>query len=467
MPSLITIPVLSRHRHPRLRYVLKELGRDLGWRFQLMTDKDKWVIHKNDIKILYGENTGGVKSTNWPAHAYLSGSSVEAADLEVEYQEGVPVFFSTPSGNDLLACMFFLLARYEEFWEFTADAHGRFPASESHALRNGYLHRPVVREWAAVLAERILAEFPNLPAPKNRPFTFRPSYDIDLLWAWKHRGWRSPAAGLRDLLTGHPRRALQRFTTSSDDDPYNTLPFLEDLHANPGLPRAEARAWDTKPFGLKEPGESTASKTSGAQLEPIYFWLLANNEDRRDPNPYPIPDEQIAVMRQIIGQHQVGIHPGYLSSDRPELIVEEAARLQTVTGRTVQHSRQHFLRFRLPETYRSLRSSGITHDYSMGYADAVGWRAGTNLPFFWYDLEREEATGLTVHPFAAMDVTLKNYLKQSPQGAQQQVIELAELVRPFGGDFMLLWHNSSFAEEYGWAGWREMYAKLVQELIVL
>lgn len=436
MPSSPTIAILSRHRHPRLRYVLKELGRDLGWHFRLMTDRGKWESLSVEAKVSYGENSEGVKNRHWPAHPYLSGSAATAADFEVEHQDGLPVFFATPGGHDLLATIFFQLSRAEEYEAFTADAHGRFPAAESHALRNGYLHRPVVREWAAALAAGLMAEFPDLPAPVVPPFKFRPSYDIDLLWAWKHRGWRGVAAGLRDLLTGHPQRAWRRFTSPGDDDPYNTLPFLEALHAKPG-------------------------NANHPPLEPVYFWLLANNTDRRDPNPYPIPKEQIEVMRQITTKHQVGIHPSYLSSDQPELIAEEAARLAVVTGRTVQHSRQHFLRFRLPETYRHLRDNGITHDYSMGYADAVGWRAGTNLPFFWYDLEREEATGLMVHPFAAMDVTLKNYLGLGPEDARREVLELAGLVQPFGGEFMLLWHNSSFAEGYGWAGWREGYLEIV------
>ncbi len=439
MSRLPTIAVLSHHRHPRLRYVLKELGRDLGWHFRLMTDLDKWESVEVNARISYGEISGGVKNKHWPAHPFLSGSATTAVDYVVEYRDEVPMFFTTPTGHDLLAAIFFQLSRAEEYEDFAGDAHGRFPASESHALRNGYLGRPVVREWAAALASGLMAEFPDLPPPFVHPFMFRPSYDIDLLWAWKHRGWRGPAAGLRDLLTGHLRRAWQRFTTSSKDDPYNTLAFLETLHASPS--------------GASQP-----------RLEPIYFWLLANNQDRRDPNPYPIPEEQIEVMRQIASQHQVGIHPSYLSSERPDLIAKEAARLFEVTKRTVQRSRQHFLRFRLPETYRSLRDSGITHEYSMGYADAVGWRAGTNLPFFWYDLEREEATGLMVHPFAAMDVTLKNYLKLSPEAALQEVIELAKMVQPLGGDFMLLWHNSSFAEGYGWDGWRKTYAEVVKVL---
>jgi len=197
---------------------------------------------------------------------------------------------------------------------------------------------------------------------------------------------------------------------------------------------------------------------------PQIFWLLADNSDPKDPNPYPVPPAQTALMQQLTESVTHGIHPSYHSIDRPALMAQEADRLQAITGRSPLHSRQHFLRFRLPETYRQLRLAGITNDHTMGYADAIGWRAGTNLPFHWYDLEKEQATGLKIHPFAAMDVTLKNYLGLTPAAAKMEVLRLAESVRPYGGNFALLWHNSSFAPEYGWAGWWEMYVELVSAL---
>ena len=197
------------------------------------------------------------------------------------------------------------------------------------------------------------------------------------------------------------------------------------------------------------------------RTRPQIFWLLSDGQDRRDTNPFPTPEKQKELIREWLPHATIGIHPSYHSSDRTELIREEVDRLTAITGRRPLHSRQHFLRFRLPDTYRALRLAAITNDHTMGYADAVGWRAGTNLPFFWYDLEHEKATGLIVHPFAAMDGTLKDYLRLSTSEARQKVASLANGVRPFGGVFPLLWHNSSFSDDYGWAGWQSMYEDCV------
>ena len=454
MPAPTLIPVFSRHRHPRLRYVLRELGRDLGYDLRLMTDEKQWAGTEAGAKIALAEVGGAERHLRLPAHKLLKGGAPSAADLEVTHRDDVFAFFPVGNEFDLLACTFFHLSRYEEYQPFTPDAHGRFPAGASHALANGYLHRPVVREYAALLARRLAAVFPTLTAPKTHAWNFRPTYDIDILWAFHHRGPRGLAAGARDFLTGHARRAWRRFAAAPAQDPFFSLDFLHALHGpeNHSLHPASAPEKAPPPAHEQE------------ALKPIWFWLLTDRKHPHDVNPYPIPPEQRAIIGRLAKTDTVGIHPGYRAAETPAALREEIERLATITGRGVSHSRQHFLRLRFPETYRMLRNAGITHDYTMGYADAAGWRAGTNLPFSWYDLEREETTGLTVHPFAAMDATLRSYLGLSPAEARDRVLGLAAGVRPFGGDFQLLWHNSSFDELFGWGGWQGAYAEMVRAL---
>ena len=451
MPTPV-ITVLSAHRHPRLRYVLRLLSDDLGWRFRLVTDPAKAGPGPG---LSYGMESGDPPYPALPAHPFLAGASASEEDLTVRWQDDVPFYFAVgnevephiadvpaPNQSDLLACIFFTVTRYEEYSSPAADAHGRFPASASHARRNGYLHLPVVRTWTSLISKLLRDRFPELPPPHRPPAYLQPTYDIDLLWAYRYRGLRGVAAGVRDVLTGHPGRALDRLRSASTSDPYDTLDRLRDLHGPdstaPGAPPSHP---------LPSP-------------RPRFFWLLADNGDRKDPNPYPIPEEQRSRMRALSEWADHGLHPGYRSTDDAITITAEAARFTDVFGRAPVHSRQHFLRFRLPDTYRDLRQNGLQHDHSMGYADAIGWRAGTNLPHPWYDLEREEMTGLTVHPFAAMDVTLKNYLGLGAEEAIRRVRELFSGLEGYGGPCALLWHNSSFAAEYGWAGWWEAYRVL-------
>jgi hypothetical protein len=427
-----TVAILSHHRHPRLRYVLRELNGYSGFRFRLFTEEERWEQAEVDYRLGYGRTVDDHPFL--PASNFLAGKAPGEKDLQVEEDEGIPVFFTSPNGkSDLFSCIFFALSRYEEYGDFPRDDHDRFPAKASHAYRWKYLERPVVMEWT----QRLLCLITGNPvAMQGQDWSLQLTYDVDIPWAWQHRGFRGVAAGIRDLLTGHWSRARKRFFGSAADDSYWTFPQLEALHQKHGL-------------GVH------------------YFWLLSDGKDPKDPNPLPAPKAARELIQRLNRQHVCGIHPSYHSSDRPTLIPEELTRLEQILGKKVNRSRQHFLRFRLPDTYRELYSAGIHHDYSMGYADAIGWRAGTNRPFYWYDLDREMATGFRVHPFGAMEVTLKNYRGLDAERAKTEILALAAATLPFGGPFTLLWHNSSFATEYGWDGWWEMYQKLVQELLDL
>jgi hypothetical protein len=62
-----------------------------------------------------------------------------------------------------------------------------------------------------------------------------------------------------------------------------------------------------------------------------------------------------------------------------------------------------------------------------------------------------------------MDVTLKNYLKLSPEKALEEIFILIQNTKAVNGTFSTLWHNSSF-DEKEWKGWREVYEKMVGEI---
>ena len=129
-------------------------------------------------------------------------------------------------------------------------------------------------------------------------------------------------------------------------------------------------------------------------------------------------------------------------------------------GYEVIHSRQHFLKLEIRNTYLALAKSGIQHDYTMMYAEQTGFRAGTCKPFFYYDLQSETATELTLHSTCAMDVTLENYLGLTPEQAKTTLQQLQQTVRTYNGCFITLWHNNSIASTPERSGWRTLYSQI-------
>ena len=79
---------------------------------------------------------------------------------------------------------------------------------------------------------------------------------------------------------------------------------------------------------------------------------------------------------------------------------------------TVVRTRYHFIKLKLPNSYRELIENDVLEDYTMGYASKMGFRAGVCHPFKFYDLDYDSPTQLTVYPFYLMEATVKYYFKE-------------------------------------------------------
>ena len=183
------------------------------------------------------------------------------------------------------------------------------------------------------------------------------------------------------------------------------------------------------------------------------------------PPDFNLPNAASDLIEQISRTDSVGIHPSYASNADRNRLSREIDRLQNITQRSVRHARQHFLKIKLPDTYRALLAAGIRFDYSMGYAADLGFRAGTALPFSWFDLDSNRVTELTLCPFQVMDVTLRHYLAVSPAEATVLCDDLVAQVKSTGGAFCTLWHNSSFAPDWRTPeDWTTFYFDLLRRI---
>ncbi|HKK09299.1 MAG TPA: polysaccharide deacetylase family protein, partial [Bacteroidales bacterium] len=333
---------------------------------------------------------------------------------------------------DPFAASFYLLSRYEEYLPHKKDEHGRFHAHESIAWKNRFLKKPVVNIWAYHIKKILQKRFPGLKF-KKRKFKFIPTYDIDIAFSYRSKGFvRTTGGYLNDLYRGQWKNLVLRTKaiTGASPDPYDTFSYQINLH---------------KRFNLNA----------------IYFFLFGNYS-RYDKNISVNNKRYQHLIKHISDYAQVGVHPSYVSQDDFDQLKKEVSKLSTVLKREIKDSRQHYLRLDLPTTYRNLQALEITNDYTMGYAAEPGFRAGTCDPFYFYDLDLEIETKLRVHPFTIMDGTLIDYQKIKPQDAKQVIKPLIEEVKAVDGTFISLWHNHSLNPDSIYGNWREVYEELVE-----
>jgi hypothetical protein len=335
-------------------------------------------------------------------------------------------------GFDIFSACFYMLSRYEEYLPFLEDRHGRFEADQSLAYQLGFLDVPIVDIYAMELKSRLLELFPFTDA-RSRSFQFIPTYDIDIAYAYKGKGLtRNILAIAKDILSFQFRNLITRINVMSNQmkDPYDTYDFQLELQ---------------KEYKLK----------------PVYFFL-SGQFGPKDRN-ISIHSKTFFNLVKTIGDYAVtGIHPSYESNFNEKALKQEYDFLSGMLHRTIQHSRQHYLRVRLPQTYQNLIKIDIRYDYSMGFASHTGFRAGTCTPFNFYDLSQESETRLKIFPLTLMDGTLKDYMKLKPGDALERTKKLVDTVKAVNGTFVSLWHNDALNNQDQWEGWQQVYIDMIR-----
>jgi hypothetical protein len=370
------------------------------------------------------------------AHSLLFEKSISKQEIiEIDYLQ-LRMFFPSSDDSflpfDPFACIFYLLTRYEEYLSETSDNHERFSDSENILAKLGLHQKPVVDELAFVIAEIISKQFPDFKIRK-RSFQFRTTIDIDNAWAFKNKSLTvSLGAVLKAAVHGQFGELKQRFAVSLglQNDPYDTYKYIFETYE--GLP------------------------------DHLYFFFLIGNRDSYDKNISHKNKAFRKLIAYISTKYEVGIHPSYASNHKPWKFEKEKERLEDIIQKTVFQSRQHFLKLRFPHTYQNLLKSGITDDYTMGFASLAGFRAGTCTVFPFFDLSRNRNTELMIHPFQVMDVTLKNYLHLNPEKAWQLISEIMQEVKKVNGTFISLWHNESLNNSGQWPGWQKVFTQMTE-----
>ena len=427
--------IYTKHITNRLLYVLDlSLKRMMGLDYIVVTDQNELKNSKTAV-LNYKKKKINNSFTIHP-HNLLFEERILVQQVHFSNKlNKVPICFETGSRDfpfDIFAAIFYLVSRYEEYLPFSPDKHNRFPANASVAFKYNFLQIPVVNLWLNILKEKMLTYFPGLNF-KNLNFEYVPTIDIDQPWAFLHKPPLRIVGGiLKDILRADTSRISYRFKVmkKSLPDPFQTYPEWDDIH---GILAAKLRVF------------ILSGKTSGYDLK-----ISPSEKAWKD------------MVKFVSSKYQEGIHPSY-NSDLIKLQVNsEKEIIESITGKTAFRNRQHFLKIRFPNTYKNLLEIGITEDYSMGYPDQPGFRAGLAFPFPFYNLEQEVSTGFMIYPFCVMDRTLKDYLELTPFEAEETIKKLMLTVKETGGLFMSIWHNDSLSDYGEWKGWKNVYLNMIK-----
>ena len=318
--------------------------------------------------------------------------------------------------EDLFASIFYVLSRMEEYSHPDRDHHDRFTASQSVLNKYGLLQKAICDRWAQRILDTIGIDL------SSESIGFEPTFDIDNTYAYRHKiGIRRSLSILRDRIQRNTSRLKERKVVEQGGrDPYDTFDFIRDIATK---------------FSVR------------------VFWLV-ESKGKFDRNLDINHFEHQRLIADLSESVSLGIHPSYESFESVSMVTKERETLEKIIEKPIDSSRQHYLRFGMPESYRVLLRSGIKNDYTMGFADGTGFRAGTARSFRWYDLLEESETDLMIHPFVYMDGTLNEYLGLTPNVAMEEISKLYQEVKKCGGTYRFIWHNETIGDYNHWKGWK-------------
>jgi hypothetical protein len=337
------------------------------------------------------------------------------------------------SDFDVFSAIFFHLSRYEEYLDTKKDKHLRFDFQNSVLFKNNALLIPVVDVWIAEIKSRLIEMGMDKNAFKNQVFSTQASIDIDSVFAYKGKG-------------------VIRFI-GSISNAFLSLNF-EELK----------KSISVVLMGYKDPNDNFDYQLATLNNKTCNYFIQVGKYGSFDKNVSPKNVEFKAIINQLLaGNHKIGIHPSYASFNKKEVIESEIQTLKHITQQDIKHSRQHFLRFSLPETYRILNELGIDEEHSMGYSQTPGFRAGTALPFQWFDLKNNKTTQLKIVPFVCMDVAYKNFQKMNHQECLEVSKSIKMTCKDLNIPFTFVFHNESLSEHRGWENWRKVFEYWLSE----
>ena len=366
---------------PRINYTFRQLcKRILGLNINFTTKIETFIAYKG-AKFSYANQRLG-NEIFIQANGLLNEQGINDLEITVSEWEGEVYFFKTSSQSDIpfdiFAASFFLLTRYEEYLPHVKNELGDFPASESIACQNDFLHKPIINIWMKRFSELLNGKFQDLKFHFQQP-KVKMLIGVEKAFKYKKLGIsRSITGFVSDFFQLRLRDLYERIKTwiNNNNDPYDVYDDLITF-------KNENRIGMMFLFLL---GDYSMYTKNINHRKRIYKRLIKSMGD----------------------YCEIGLLPSHEAIEAFNILQKEIKRFEQIANHELESIviKDHDLNF--PDFYINLDKTTLKRDYSMGYYDQIGFRAGICSSFLFYDLNLEQASPIEIHPYFCSSQGIKN-----------------------------------------------------------
>lgn len=418
---------------PRLKYTFRQIcTRILGIPVSFTTLKDEFDAH-DSLKISYSKQPIS-DELFMRSHQLLFEQGLSDIEIHVQDWDNTKCFFGTGEKSalpfDIFAASFYLLSRYEEYLPHVKDDYGRFTAKESLAFKNKFLKQPVVDIWAYKFRNLLQEHFPNYNFV-SRKYNIQPVIDVPMAYYFIQKGiMRTIGGTIGDLYKLKFKQLYQRYLVlfKIKRDPYDTFKWI-------------------------------INKQKQTHHKFVFFFLIGDYSTF-DKNININKRKFVTLIKSVADYCRVGIKVSYLALEDFTILKSEKIKMESIINTTLEVSRNSFSKLNLPQSYRNLIDLEINEDFSMGYVNEIGFRAGTCTPFLFYDIDYEVQTPLLIQSYHFMDYAfLKN---MSLLDKTETMMRLINEIKNVNGTFTPVFHNYTFSEDQRWHGYKNLFTLILE-----
>lgn len=416
---MIKITIPNNNTNER-KYILDIIFDEfLGLDFEAIEDDEckDWIIQ------LENKNVLTIKDTFFSKYP---------KDLDYLKLENIP---SKIEVLDIFAASFFMLTRWEEYVNKSRDKHDRFPATGSLAYKQGFLDRPIVNEYVEEL-KIMLLKFDDSLEFKTHEYKLLLTHDVDSILKYPKF-----TSGVKEIVGDIIKRknikvAFDNIITKIQvylgikKDPFDTFDYLMDV---------------SEKVGVKS-----------------YFFFMGKGLTKYD-NMYKSDDKFVKELIKKIKKrgHHIGIHPSYNAYNNVIQFAKEKQELEKNLDTSITFGREHFLRFEVPTTWQIWEDNGMSWDSTCAYADREGFRCGVCYPYSVFNILTRKKLKLKEKPLIVMEGSFVTYQPNiKPIEMENKINLLIEEVKKYNGEFVFLWHNSSFNTTQ-WEKYQDIYERVL------
>lgn len=414
-----TLHIIIDASTKRLKYIFDFMfGTLFDIPFQLIEKKD---FNGEDLPnlIFYTSNDPNYKIW-FKSHPILLENGIREIEFDFAEYQNFRYPFSINDGGllafDPFALGFYFLTQYQEWLpNLPLDNHGRFMVKNSKIFP--YIEFPMV-EVAAKIIRMELEKNGFVFPPKKNHYSFTPTFDLDVAFAHLAKPLKRHVLGSAKLIVN------REFSQVAE----------------------RVKVWIKPQNDSFDVFDEILNSLIEGNFQAIFFALVGKNSEF-DHNNHPKSKRYRELLLKLSTHHHVELHSSYFSKDKLEFFTNEKKCVESIIGKKVIANRQHFLRYRLPEYLYLLLKQDITDDYSVGFTDFWGYRAGTSFSYQAFDLLKNEVLPITMHPFVFMDTALKKMFNGDVVLITDKMIELIDDAKQNGVPLIGVWHNYAMPSE--------------------